>query len=53
MAKRPLNKTKSKEKLAMSVKHISSAILGVGVDDTTIDLFIGQKQEREETFLVS
>ena len=23
----------------MSVKNISSAILGVGVDDTTIDLF--------------
>ena len=42
MAKRPLNKTKSKEKLAMSVKHISSAILGVGVDDTTIDLFESQ-----------
>ena len=42
MAKRPLNKTKSKEKLAMSVKHISSAILGVGVDDTTIDLVESQ-----------
>ena len=26
----------------MSVKHISSAILGVGVDDTTIDLFESQ-----------
>ena len=26
----------------MSVKNISSAILGVGVDDTTIDLFESQ-----------
>ena len=26
----------------MSVKHISNAILGVGVDDTTIDLFASQ-----------
>ena len=26
----------------MSVKHISNAILGVGVDDTTIDLFESQ-----------
>ena len=27
---------------AMSVKKISEAILGVGVDDTTIDLFESQ-----------
>ena len=27
----------------MSVKNISSAILGVGVDDTTIDLFEDRK----------
>ena len=29
----------------MSVKNISSAILGVGVDDTTIDLFESQRSE--------
>ena len=31
----------------MSVKKISEAILGVGVDDTTIDLFESQYPDRK------
>ena len=36
----------------MSVKNISSAILGVGVDDTTIDLFESPRSASKSTIAI-